>query len=177
MSAVFELRPISKESVPRALEKAERYRVLHEPAEAVSICRDVLAADPDNQSALATMLLALTDGFSGGDAQSPSVARAILPRLHDEYARAYYSGVIAERYAKAMLGDPSHECPGHVIYDWIEEAMDDFDRARSLAPPGNDDAVLRWNACVRTLRDHPHLRPSPAELTPDDTHAGDVPGR
>ena len=46
---MFELKPLSPDAVPRALAKAERYRLLNEPNEAQSICLDVLAADPDNQ--------------------------------------------------------------------------------------------------------------------------------
>ncbi len=44
---MFELKPLSGSAIPAALEKAERYRLLNEPAEAESICRDVLKADPD----------------------------------------------------------------------------------------------------------------------------------
>ena len=59
-----ELKPLSKEAIPAALEKAERYRLLNEPAEAESICLDVLTADPENQQAIITLLLAVTDRFS-----------------------------------------------------------------------------------------------------------------
>ena len=52
-----ELKPISTAAVPAALEKALRYRLLNEPAEAESICRDVLLADPGNQEALVTLVL------------------------------------------------------------------------------------------------------------------------
>ena len=59
----FELKTLHAEALPRALEKAERYRLLNEPSEAESICLDVLAIDRDNQAALVTLLLALTDQF------------------------------------------------------------------------------------------------------------------
>jgi hypothetical protein len=36
-----ELKSLSKEAIPAALEKAMRYRLLNEPAEAESICLDV----------------------------------------------------------------------------------------------------------------------------------------
>ena len=49
---MFELKPLSLEGVPAALEKAMRYRLLNEPGEAESICHDVLGVDPDNQEAL-----------------------------------------------------------------------------------------------------------------------------
>ena len=39
---MFELKPLSKESIKAALEKAERYRLLNEPGLAESICLDIL---------------------------------------------------------------------------------------------------------------------------------------
>ena len=60
---MFELKPIEKGSIPRAIEKAERYRLLNEPVEAESICRDILDVDPENQKALVVLLLAITDQF------------------------------------------------------------------------------------------------------------------
>src|SRR5712691_3378052 len=59
----FELKTLSPEAVPRALAKAERYRLLNEPGEAESICLDALEIEPENQDALATLLLAQTDQF------------------------------------------------------------------------------------------------------------------
>src|SRR5579864_3525344 len=63
IAMTLELKTLSLEAVPRALAKAERYRLLNEPGEAESICRDALDADPDNQDALVMLLLALTDQF------------------------------------------------------------------------------------------------------------------
>jgi hypothetical protein len=48
---MYELKPLSREAIPAALEKAYRYRLLNEPLEAESICRDILEADPENQEA------------------------------------------------------------------------------------------------------------------------------
>jgi len=45
------------------LTKAERYRLLNEPEEAESICRDILDVDPTHEAALVNFLLALTDQF------------------------------------------------------------------------------------------------------------------
>ena len=83
----FELKPISKAGIQEALEKAERYRLLAEPSLAESICLDVLQADPENQPALVTLLLALTDQFGHAHAHGhgPHKAREILPRLKSEY--------------------------------------------------------------------------------------------
>ena len=58
LTTMSELKPLSKEAIPAALEKAERYRLLNEPAEAESICLDILAPDPENQQALIILLLA-----------------------------------------------------------------------------------------------------------------------
>jgi hypothetical protein len=43
------------------------------------------------------------------------------------------------------------------------EAMECFARAEQLQPAGNEDALLRWNACVRFLRRHPELAPAAGE--------------
>ena len=56
---MYELKPLSREAIPAALEKAHRYRLLNEALEAESICRDILAADPVNQEATVTLLLAI----------------------------------------------------------------------------------------------------------------------
>src|SRR5919204_5129893 len=99
---MFDLKTLSPNAVPRALTKAERYRLLNEPAEAESICLDVLAVDPDNQEAIATLLLALTDQFIA-DPHRVSGAWSLVERLHGEYEREYYAGIIHERRAKALL--------------------------------------------------------------------------
>src|SRR5262245_38466053 len=100
---MFEPRPISKSAIPRALEKAERYRLLNEPAEAESICLDVLGVEPEHQQALVMLLLALTDRFGRTYKLSGMQPQDLLPRLHSAYDRAYYAGVIAERRAKVQL--------------------------------------------------------------------------
>ena len=97
----FELKSISQDAIPEALERAHRYRLLNEPWEAESICLDVLKIEPANKTALITLLLALTDQFD----QQPitSRAREVLASLDGEYERAYYSGIILERSARAHL--------------------------------------------------------------------------
>ena len=83
----FALKTLSPDAVPRALEKAVRYRLLNEPGEAASICLDVLAADADNQEAIATLLLALTDQFEDdGMAAALAEVRGCLERMRDGYA-------------------------------------------------------------------------------------------
>jgi hypothetical protein len=155
---MFELKTLSTEAVPRALAKAERYRLLNEPSEAQSICLDVIAADPDNQEAVATMILALTDQF-GGDPSHVRQAFDLIAGLRDPYERAYYSGIIHERRAKALL---AHGTPrgGSRAYEWLREAMIRYEDADIIRPPNNDDARLRWNACARLIDRNPQLAPT-----------------
>ena len=147
---MFELKQISAEGIEAALEKAHHYRLLNEPGEAESICLDVLELEPANQHALVTMLLALTDRMAKGHAAGAQHAKEVLPRLQDEYQRAYYAGLICERQAKARLQQDS---PGarYDAYGWLRDAMAHFERAETLRPTGNDDAILRWNACARII--------------------------
>jgi len=164
MAMQFELKPISKAGIQEALEKAERYRLLAEPSLAESICLDVLQADPENQSALVMLLLALTDqfGHSHGHGHGPHKAREILPRLKSEYDKQYYAGIIWERLAHAQLrkGSPN---AAFTAYDAFRQAMDCYEKAIALRPPANDDAILRWNTCARILMRNPNLRPRPDE--------------
>lgn len=157
---MFELKPISEEAIPAALAKAERYRLLNEPRETESICRDVLRADPSIQSALVMMLLAITDQFGKGFEVDINEARVVLTQLRDPYDRAYYAGVICERWAKSLL------VKGYAAYDWFREAMAWFEKAEPLAAPGNDDAVLRWNACARTIMRHEQVSSKTEGLSP-----------
>jgi len=75
---------ISPAGIPAALEKAIRYRLLNEPLEAESICRDVLAVDPENQEAMVTLLLALTDEFDKELAGALTDAQSLLPKIKSE---------------------------------------------------------------------------------------------
>ena len=147
---MFELKPLSREGIVAALEKAMRYRLLNESGEAESICHDVLRIDPDNQQALVLLLLALSDRFSKGYAVGVTRAQEVLPRLHDPYERAYYAGIISERRGKAMLHQGGMGAHG-AAFGFLREAMEHYDDAEKLRPPGNDDALLRWNACARII--------------------------
>jgi hypothetical protein len=152
--------------VPLALQKAERYRVINDPTSAESICLDVLTVDPGNQQALVTLLLAITDQFERAPAEGVRRAREVLPRLEDEYKRAYYAGIICERCAKAQIRP---DTPGseETAYHWLREAMDWYEKAEARRPAGNDEAILRWNTCARLLARNDRLRPraeEPVEL-------------
>lgn len=142
------LKLIPDTAVPAALEKALRYRLLNEPLEAESICLDVLHSNPDNQEATVTLLLARTDLFDDEYMVAFERAKAVLPKLASGYDRAYYEGVIHERWAKAQT---ARRVPSHVVTGWYLHAMHCYERAEEVAPEGNPDAVLRWNTCARLL--------------------------
>jgi hypothetical protein len=156
---MLELKHIRQEAIPKALEKAEKYRLLNEPAQAESICHDILEVDPGHQQSLITLLLALTDQFDQG--VPVNRPRELLPRLEGEYERAYYAGIICERKARERFhrGGPG---VGFVAYELLCDAMSWYEKAEALRLPDNDDAALRWNACVRMIRDQ-HLKPSQEE--------------
>jgi hypothetical protein len=150
---MFELKALSPDSIDRSLEKAERYRFLNEPEEAESICLDVLAVAPNNQQALITLLLAMTDQFSHGESEVVREAQALLPQLAGEYEQSYYAGIVCERRASArLIGRPSGA--EVVAYDLYRQAMAHYERADELSPFGNEDARLRWNACARQIMRH-----------------------
>jgi hypothetical protein len=143
------LMPISPEGIPGALSKAERYRFLNEPWQAESICRDVLAIDPTNQTALILLVLSLTDQFEHG--VSAKEVLQVVEGLTNDYHRAYYSGIIHERQAIAEFGRHPDWRSRRQVYTLFQNAMESYRLARVIRPNDNDDAVLRWNACVRFL--------------------------
>ena len=156
----FDLKSLSPEGIPEALEKADRYRLLNEPSQAESICLDILHIQPANQAALTTLLLAITDQFDADG--TPKRARGVLEKLTGEYDRAYYAGIIFERSARARL---SLALPGAAskAYDEFVNAMECYEKAEALRTPGNEDSLLRWNTCARTLMRHPELQPERVE--------------
>ncbi len=154
---MYELKKLHAESVGRALEKARQYRLLNAPRLAESICLDVLDVVPDEQEALATLILALADQFLGsGVAVSRTRVEDVLPRLTNPYERAYYEGIVAERRGIAAL---NQHTPGYSVHGWFARAMELYAQAIELAPERNEDAVLRWNTCARILNSNPSVRP------------------
>jgi len=154
----IKLKSISKEAIPAALDKARQYRLLKESAEAESICLDILEVEPDNQQALIVMLLALTDQFELELNPAFGNARELLNRICDGYCKSYYAGIIFERRAKAHLsrGGPGSDA---LAYDWFRQAMEAYEKAIEIRTAGNEEAILRWNACARILIKHPELKP------------------
>ena len=145
----FKLKSISKSGIDKAIAKIETYRYLNEPGEAESICRDILAIDPDNQLALSLLGLAITDQFTGEVSERYDEADAIFQSLTSRYEQLYYAGLLRERRAKAQLR--VGRMP-HALLPLFEEAMHYFDEAEKIRPEGNDDAILRWNRCARLLQ-------------------------
>ncbi len=157
-----ELKKITLEGVPAALQKAHRYRVLNDSIAAESICLDVLAVDPANVEAIVMHVLAITDQFPAGHAADRTRAEAAVSALKDPYKVAYYTGVICERWANGLLHRAAPRA-GEMAHEWITKALDSYAKAERLRPAGNDEAILRWNTCVRTLQRESHLKPREAE--------------
>ncbi|HXV17155.1 MAG TPA: hypothetical protein VD758_10275 [Gemmatimonadaceae bacterium] len=156
---MYELKPISRDAIPRAIQKAERYRLLNQSWAAESICLDILQIDPGNQQVLVMLVLALTDLHSGVAASGVKRAKEYLAQITDEYQRTYYSGMIAERRGQALLASGGMGSSGMAV-DSLKEAMKHYEKAESIRPAGNDDAILRWNTCARVLSGRSHLESS-----------------
>lgn len=159
---MYNLKHISAEGIPHALEKAERYRLLNEPSLAESICIDVLNTDPANQRALVMLILAITDRFGRGFSVSDTQAQTLIDRLQSDYEKTYYTGLISERRGKAALnqGNPG---ANHLAYECLTRAMALYEKAEAIKPTGNDDAILRWNTCARIITQNqltPHAKDS-----------------
>lgn len=164
---MIELKTINFENVPSALEMAERYRLLSEPDEAESICLDILEIDPNNQDAIITLLLALTDKFSSsGLVPSYDGAKSLLDRLATSYGKSYYRGIIFERRAKYHLRQQGPGS-GTTAYQWFQEALNAYGEALKDNDAENQKAILRWNSCARIINNNP-------EVKPDDQSQGEM---
>jgi len=149
MPSSFAFRLLTKDSIPDALKKAERYRLLGEPDEAESVCLDILQVDPDNQDARVDLILAISDQFGRERRPRVDLAMKIVGELTDEYHRRYYEAVVLEREARAHI---DLDTPPVLVFLRYCEAMDKFASAATIRPQGDDSAILRWNACVRAIR-------------------------
>ncbi|MBC7901370.1 MAG: hypothetical protein H7070_15105 [Saprospiraceae bacterium] len=143
---MFNLKPLSPQAIPAALEKAKHYRLLNEPGAAESICLDILAVDPENQEALVNIVLAMSDRFGKDYAVGDSRIQDYLSKISDEYECAYYTGIVYERRAKATLVKG-----GLNAFGLFQQAMNWFEKAEALSRGGNDDTILRWNGCARII--------------------------
>jgi len=161
---VRELKKISKKSIPHALKKAERYRLIEDPGQAESICLDILEVDSGNHEAQIMLILALSDQLKYRMEAYPE-AKIRIAALEDEYERAYYTGVLRERRARVHYRSGTTGSY-FVAYEWFTRALDSFAEAETLRPEGNEDALFRWNAVARTLNRSKSLQPAPHDPTP-----------
>jgi hypothetical protein len=162
------MKTLPRGAIAGALAKAERYRLLNEPEVADSICRDILAVEPENEAALVTFVLAITDQFPR---RSLREAEEVAARLASEYDRAYYRGIAFERWAKAQLD----RVPPNVVYHLIRDALGSFEEAQRLGGADNADAILRWNYCVRLLDARPDLAPKESDEPGGEGYGWDEP--
>ncbi len=150
----LKLKMISKDGITEAISKAEHYRHLHEPEESESICHDILVVDPENQTALRILGLAITDEFTGESSDRYSEAENVFRRLTDPYEQQYCMGLLCERQAKKQMRAGR---PARAVTALFQEAMRHFEAAEKVHPPKNDDAILRWNRCARLLEKFPAI--------------------
>ena len=149
-----QFKTISKGAIEEALSKVQHYRYLNQAEEAESICRDILAVDPENQMGWRQLGLAITDQFTGEPSDRNREAQECFEKLISEYERSYYLGILYERRAKAQIR------AGHLAQSLItsfQNALHCFEEAEKVRPKGNDDALLRWNRCLRLMKDLPEL--------------------
>jgi tetratricopeptide (TPR) repeat protein len=161
-----QFKTISKSAITGALAKVQHYRYLNQAEEAESICRDILTADLENQMALRQLGLAITDQFSGSGSDRVREAQECFEKLTSPYERAYYLGILHERRAKAQLR------AGHLAHSLLasfEKAMQCFEDAEKIRPQGNDDALLRYNRCLRLVQSIPELKRESLDLEIHDT--------
>jgi hypothetical protein len=155
---MFELKPLSKDAFDRSLEKAQHYRLLGDGTMAESICRDLLALEPNHQKVLEGLLLALTDQF-GVRNGAVTDALEVLSKIEAEYKKAYLRGLIYERHAMSRFqrGGPGS---GYAAYGSLRKAMDWYEKAEGQSVDGNDDAILRWNTCARIIDRNASIEPA-----------------
>jgi len=155
------MRKLEEKNLSAAVSLAMHYRDLNQPEEAESICRDVLDVAPDNEAALRTLGLALTDRFLEDYLTLFDEACATFARLGSPYERVYYAGIAWERYGKAQL----RAGRAHNALHAYEEAIERFEEAERLGPRDEPAAILHYNHCVRALG------------APELVHAASIPPR
>jgi phage-related protein len=143
------LHDIHSDSIELALDKAKQYRSLLEPEIAESICLDILHIEPEQQQALVLYILALTDQLDHPGKKTPIQAiETAIEKLKTEYQRHYYRGLLNERRARFML---TQTMTRGFAYAYFIEALTCYHKAEQIRPEHNDESILRWNSCIRTL--------------------------
>ena len=158
INVIMKYHLIHERNIDSALDKAKQYRSLLEPELAISICLDIFALDANHQEALVIYILALTDtlSHSGTSTHKPDkkIQDAIL-QLQSEYQQVYYQGIFYERKARSLM---RHAMSRSFAYNLLLQAIECYQQAEKSSPEDSDDAILRYNACVRTIENE-HLQP------------------
>ena len=160
-SPKFELKKLNLDGIKAAFEKAVRYRLLNQPRLAASICYDILEVDPNHENAIIELILALSDQFERGSAQTIADVNSLLTRLIGDYNKTYYNGIVRERRGTSALTSRGIGTD-YVAFGFYMSAMEFYEEAEKLSPPDNNDAILRWNTCARIIMEF-RLRPDPAD--------------
>jgi len=145
-----DLKTLSKEAIPEAIDKAKHYRVLNEPWHAESICLDILEISPDNQEATYIMILAITDQFGSKFKTSLRETLEKTSLVKDDYEKYYCKGLIYERQATTALKRATPRA-NYIAYDFLCSAMEWYEKAEKIKPRNNDETILRWNSCTRLM--------------------------
>ncbi len=125
------LKTISRNGIPEAISKAELYRFLNEPEESESICHDILAIDPENQTAIRILGLAITDEFTGESADRYAEAEGVfLPLLMLMSSITAWACSASARPRRRCGPDARPRCDR-----FIQEAMGHFEAAEKIRPP------------------------------------------
>ncbi len=156
---MFTLKTLEINSIPSALRKAKRYRLLNEPREAESIVLDILRVNPDNQDALKMLILAHTDKFKSELNPAFTEALEVLDQLESVTSKSYYRGIIYERRAKAHLTGKELNS-GKMAFEFFAKAMKEYEQVLDSEENANQDVTLRWNTCARLLNDNPTIKPT-----------------
>ena len=147
---------LSTAAIPAALAQAERYRLLNEPAEAESICLDVLRIDPDHQEALVTLVLALTDQFPDGGARArgggrrEGASRGSATTTSGYYISGSSASGAARRCCAAIVRAPAVRRRSGCAKRWPATSGPRRSGRRTTTK-----RVLRWNTCARILMSMP----------------------
>lgn len=164
-----ELKALRARNLSSAVALAKRYRDLNQPEDAESICRDILEVAPEDQEALRTLGLALTDQFPTSWMTLFDDACSAFAKLRSEYEQLYYTGIAWERYAKAQqaLGRASNAAHA------FEEALVRFEAAERLGSADDPAPILHYNRCIRALTSDPELARASAAPAPPEYVLGD----
>jgi hypothetical protein len=130
---MFELKPLHREAIPAALEKANRYRLLNEPGAAESIYSRHPCVEPENQEALKNIVLAMSDRFGKDYAVGDSHINDFVAKLSDAYEKAYYTRHRLRTPRERLRSKKG----GLQAYELFTQAMEWFEKAEAIRPAGN----------------------------------------